>query len=327
MYFENKIHPLMSALTFVLFALFMGNANAHSFKFTAFGDMPYSQPQDFPRLERLIDAINADKPSFSIFVGDTKSGEAPCTNEHAQKMSVYFNSFKAPLIYSIGDNEWTDCHRVLAGSHDPLERLAYIRNTQFTDNQSFGKSRLTLVRQADIMPEFSQYVENALWVKESFLFVSLHIPGSNNNLGRNEASNQEYASRNQANLAWIGHAFRLSKENGYAGIIFAFQADIFYAPELATSASSGYRDTIKQFQELSEKVSTPVLLIHGDSHRLRIDQPLYGSNRRIIETVYRLEVMGADQMQAVEIGVDTHASSPFSFRPLLVPENILNVSH
>jgi len=36
--------------------------------------------------------------------------------------------------------------------------------------------------------------------------------------------------------------------------------------------------------------------------------------------------MGADEMQAVEIEVDDHVSSPFSFRPLLIPENILKVN-
>jgi len=304
----------------------MCDAVAGSFKFIAFGDMPYSQPSDFPRLERLIDTINADKPAFSIFLGDTKSGESPCTNEHVQKMTAYFNSFKTPLIYSIGDNEWTDCHRSMAGGYNPIERLSYIRENQFSNNQSFGKLKLTLIRQADVMKKFSKYVENALWVKDKFLFVSLHIPGSNNNLGRNQESDEEYILRNEANLAWIKNAFELSAEKGYAAIVFAFQADIFYSPEFATDSNSGYRDTITQFRVLSEKVSTPILLVHGDSHRLKIDQPLYGSNKKIIETVYRLEVMGADEMQAVEIEVDDHVSSPFRFRPLLIPENILKLN-
>jgi hypothetical protein len=32
--------------------------------------------------------------------------------------------------------------------------------------------------------------------------------------------------------------------------------------------------------------------------------------------------MGADEVQAVEVTVDDSKSSPFSFRPLLVPENL-----
>ena len=302
--------------------LFAGSVLSQSFKFVALGDMPYSQPADFPRFERLISAINTQKPAFSIFVGDTKSGSTPCTNEYVKKMTAYFNSFKAPLIYSIGDNEWTDCHRVLAGGYNPLERLEYIRSTQFQNANSLGKPSLKLQRQADVMPEFSSYVENSMWSKAGFLFVSLHIPGSNNNLGRDEGSDQEYASRNKANLAWIHRAYEVAKDKKYSGIIFAFQADIFYSPDLAINPSSGYKDTIDLLQEQSEKLPIPILLIHGDSHQLKIDQPLRNSKGKLIENVYRLEVMGAENVQAVEIHVNANESSPFSFRPLIVPQNI-----
>lgn len=319
--FFKSNRTLQIVLT-ALALLAMGNSFAQSFKFIALGDMPYSQPEDFPRFERLINSINRQKPDFSIFVGDTKSGSSPCSNQHVEKMTAYFNTFQAPLIYSIGDNEWTDCHRLLAGGYDPLERLDHIRSTQFSTSNSFGKVKLKLNRQADLMPQFSRYVENAMWDKSGFLFVNVHIPGSNNNLGRDEESNKEYAMRNSANIAWINHAFQLARDKQYSGIIFAFQADIFYSKEMATSASSGYRDTITLFQEQAEKLPIPILLIHGDSHQLKIDQPLYNNKKKLIENVYRLEVMGAEQVQAVEIHVNSRESSPFSFRPLIVPQNL-----
>ena len=298
-------------------------AYGESIRFVALGDMPYSLPKDFVRYERLIKAINADQPAFSIFVGDTKSGETPCTDEYMEKTTGYFNSFDAPLIYSIGDNEWTDCHRTLAGSYDPIERLDRIRKTQFVDQHSFGKRRMTLTRQSDVMPQFAKFVENSLWVKGKFVFVSLHIPGSNNNYERTPASTQEYLERNTANLAWIEYAFQLAQKKSAAGIVFAFQADMFYSPPgVVNNQNSGFVDTLNQFRSLAEKTTLPILLIHGDSHRLRIDQPLLDSRRRVLENVYRLEVMGADEVQAVEVTVDASKSSPFSFRPLLVPENL-----
>lgn len=311
-----------SLIILASYSLCIGNLYAQSFKFIALGDMPYSQPADFPRFERLIASINQQKPNFSIFVGDTKSGGSPCTDAHVEKMTVYFNSFKAPLIYSIGDNEWTDCHRASAGGYDPLERLSHIRSTQFNTSNSFGNVKLQLQRQADVMPQFSPYVENSMWTQSGFLFVNVHITGSNNNFGRDEASNQEYALRNSANLAWITQAFQLAKDKKYSGIIFAFQADIFYSPELATSLSSGFKDTIVLLQEQSEKLPIPILLIHGDSHQLKIDQPLYNQQKKVIENVYRLEVMGADQVQAVEIQVNARNANPFSYRPLIVPQNL-----
>ena len=240
-----------------------------------------------------------------------------------EKTTRYFNSFDAPLIYSIGDNEWTDCHRTLAGSYDPIERLERIRKTQFVDQNSFGKRRISLTRQTDVMPQFAKFVENSLWVKGKFVFVSLHIPGSNNNYERTPASTQEYLERNTANLAWIEYAFQLAQKKNSAGIVFAFQADMFYSPPgEVNSMNSGFVDTLNQFRSFAEKTTLPILLIHGDSHRLKIDQPLLDSRRRVLENVYRLEVMGADEVQAVEVTVDDSKSSPFSFRPLLILDNL-----
>jgi len=298
-------------------------AHAESTRFIALGDMPYSLPKDLLRYERLIKAINTEKPAFSIFVGDTKSGDTPCSDEFMEKTTRYFNSFDAPLIYSIGDNEWTDCHRTLAGSYDPIERLERIRKTQFVDQNSFGKRRISLTRQADVMPQFAKFVENSLWVKGKFVFVSLHIPGSNNNYDRTPASTQEYLERNTANLAWIEYAFQLAQKKNFTGIVFAFQADMFYSPPgEVNSMNSGFVDTLNQFRSFAEKTTLPILLIHGDSHRLKIDQPLLDSKRRVLENVYRLEVMGADEVQAVEVTVDDSKSSPFSFRPLLILDNL-----
>ena len=36
-----------------------------------------------------------------------------------------------PLLYTPGDNEWTDCHRPAAGRYNPLERLDAVRATFF----------------------------------------------------------------------------------------------------------------------------------------------------------------------------------------------------
>lgn len=297
-------------------------AIAESFKFVAYGDMPYSVPDDYVRYERLIKKINQIKPSFSIFVGDTKSGSTPCTDEYNVIVKNYFNQFEAPLIYSVGDNEWTDCHRPKAGSYDPLERLDKIRSFFFATDKSFGKETLTLHRQADLMPDFKLYVENSYWIKNGFLFVSLHIPGSNNNFGRNDESTLEYRKRNAANLAWIDYTFNLASKQNLAGIIFAFQADMFYSPSQSTDASSGFRDALNSFTVHSELFEKPVLLINGDSHRLKIDQPLTSRNKKfVLENVIRLQVMGEDEVQAVEVNVDPISEQPFSFKPLILKAN------
>ncbi|WP_215332751.1 hypothetical protein [Polynucleobacter corsicus] len=306
----------------IFIASFSTAAISQSFKFIALGDMPYSLPQDFQRFENLITEINQLNPSFSIFIGDTKSGSSLCSDAHNQIIKTYFSSFKAPLIYSPGDNEWTDCHRPLAGAYDPLERLEALRSVFFNTNQSLGKNTIRLQRQADVDTKYSKYVENAYWIKNNFLFVSIHIPGSNNNNEGSESAIKEYQDRNQANLAWIDQAFNLATQRNLKGIIFAYQADMFYQPSQLTSSDSGYRDTLESFISKSEIFNKPVLLIHGDSHRLIIDQPLYRKNqKRVLENVLRLQVMGAEQVQAVEVQVNPAQEQPFSFKPIILKEN------
>jgi len=294
------------------------------FTFIALGDMPYTLPEDYIRYERLISAINQLNPSFSIFVGDTKSGSTPCSDEYNQKVKDYFNQFKGPLIYSIGDNEWTDCHRPLAGSYDPIERLDSLRNTFFSTRKSLGKRQIELTRQPDVDPKHQKYVENAYWVKNGFLFVNLHIPGSNNNFERDDTAKAEYQERNKANLDWIQRAFALASSENYLGVIFSYQADMFYAPSQTTDADSGYRDTLHALSKHAQEFKKPVLLIHGDSHRLVLDQPLKTLDQKnILENVLRLEVMGDKQVQAVAIEVDPKSEQPFSFSPILLKQNML----
>ncbi|MBU3539806.1 hypothetical protein [Polynucleobacter sp. UB-Tiil-W10] len=308
---------------FIACSLAASAQSLEAFKFIALGDMPYFIPKDYVRYERIISTINQTNPSFSIFIGDTKSGSTPCSDEYNQKVKGYFNQFTSPLIYSIGDNEWTDCHRQLAGSYDPLERLDSLRSTFFDTPKSFGKKQIDLIRQADTDPKYKKFVENSYWVKNHFLFVSLHIPGSNNNFERNEQAKAEYYERNQANLDWIQSAFTLASTKGYLGIVFCYQADMFYTPTQATDADSGYRDTLHALSKNAQEFKKPVLLIHGDSHHLIIDQPLKTVDQKhTLENVLRLELMGAEQVQAVMIGINPKSEQPFSFTPILLRQNM-----
>ena len=64
------------------------------------------------------------------------------------------DSFTSALVYTPGDNEWTDCHRLLAGAYDPLDRLHFIRTHYFRTAESLGRQPIRLERQADVMPGF-----------------------------------------------------------------------------------------------------------------------------------------------------------------------------
>jgi hypothetical protein len=99
-----------------------------SFHFCVLGDMPYYLPEDYERFDNVIEAVNREKPAFTVHVGDTKSGGSPCSDETVQRTWDSFSKFDHPLIYTPGDNEWTDCHRKAAGSIFRIEQDIGRRN-------------------------------------------------------------------------------------------------------------------------------------------------------------------------------------------------------
>jgi hypothetical protein len=83
--------------------------------YAVIGDVPYGAPAltSFPT---LIGAINGD-PAVRrvIHIGDIKSGSTTCDDAWFNSIATDFTSFTDPLVYAIGDNEWTDCHRANNG--------------------------------------------------------------------------------------------------------------------------------------------------------------------------------------------------------------------
>jgi hypothetical protein len=311
-------HPIpktyLLSIIFVISILSYLPSHANSIRFIALGDMPY-RDSDEANLNKLISSINEQKPDFSIFIGDTKSGSSPCTNNYLEKIFKTFNTFENALIYTPGDNEWTDCHRVSAGSFNPQERLEFIRQLYFQSDKSLGKQPIMLIRQADVDTRFKQFVENAYWIVGSTLFSTIHVVGSNNNFSQSD----EYSLRNSANLTWLEWIFTIANQRSIKQIVIAMQADLFYSPQQASSTTSGLADTIRALNKHLSRWNKPVLVIHGDSHQLIIDQPFrHSDTKKVIEKAYRLQVMGDYQIEAIEVTVDDSKQSPFSFRPISI---------
>jgi hypothetical protein len=298
----------------------LGGPNA--FDFVAIGDMPYTLPEDYVRFARLIAAINRLGPAFTIHVGDIRGDGSRCSDEVFARIKGYFDSFAAPLIYTPGDNEWTDCGHEAPGGYDPLERLAKLRALFFPDARSQGARKLELVRQADLMPADKLYVENARWVRGKLLFVTVHVVGSNNDRLGTPAADAEYAARNAANLAWIQNAYAEARRQGYIGIVFAMQANPMF--ERRGEAGSGFADTLDALEAGAVAFGKPVLLIQGDAHRLLIDRPFrMGADEKSpsLETFTRLQLMGDANIGGVRVLVDPDWPGLFAFEPIYLPEN------
>ncbi len=294
------------------------------FNFMAMGDLPYKIPDDYPRFERLIIAVNAAKPAFSIHVGDIKSGSEPCTDEYFKSIHNRFMRFEQPLVYTPGDNEWTDCHRERAGRYNPRERLAKLREIFFAEpSKSLGKAAMPVVSQGNRSKAFAKYIENTRFWKNSVLFVQLHVVGSNNGFEATEPDAAlEYFERNKANVAWLDDSVKHAVEAGGRAIVLSMQSNLYDIKQKfpAMPLASGHVDTVKAIERAARAFAKPMLVIQGDEHEFEIDV-FRGTNYKPVPRVLRLQVMGAEHAHAVRVSVEPQSPGVFGFTPFLVPEN------
>ena len=294
---------------------------AEPFTFVALGDMPYKPDRDEPRFHRLIAAVNDLAPAFTVHVGDTKGGGTSCDDAQFEEILDDLNRFRAPLIYTPGDNEWRDCYKKRAGRFDPLERLERLRGMFFPRAESLGIESMTIERQAELMPEHAEFVENARFMHEQVMVVTTHIVGWNDKLPKHSDDIVEaYLAREAANIAWTRSSFAKARRGSARALVMAIHADLW--DEDADLEKSIHESWTRAFVEAADDFGRPVLLIHGDSHTFRIDHPFIDESDDGSPLITRLEVYGDEQVQAVRITVDPSDPAVFAFTSLIVPENL-----
>lgn len=254
-----KLRNLFGAIAVAMALSGPDLAQAERFSFAALGDTAYNLPGDVPVYEALIRRINAAKPEFTVHVGDTWGGLA-CTEENHRWVLGFFQQYAQPLIYTPGDNEWTDCRRAelldayarvqsgkgspadqtllqsfrsfdaafaSANFGDPLRSLATIRRVFFARPQSLGGGALPVVRQADVSSHKAM-VENLKWERGGVVFATVNVAGSGNGFTLNDGARAaEAIARNNANIDWLKAAFADAKARGAKAVVIAMHASLF----------------------------------------------------------------------------------------------------
>ena len=271
------------------------NNDGERFSVALWGDMPYvkggAEWTSARQVENLIADVNKQKVAFSVFDGDIKSGSSFCDNSQYTQAIARFNTFKAPAVYVPGDNEWTDCHRALGAARDPLERLQKLRSLFFADDYSLGQRKITLARQS------AAYPENARWEHQGIVFATLNVPGSSNNARMPD----ELAARGKANDAWITNTYAHARAQSRHAVVLVMQADPFAGDG---RVSRHYTDLMNAITRETMNFNGEVLLIHGDTHRYRFDQPLMDPRtQQALRNFTRLEVFGYPLVNWVRVRV------------------------
>ncbi len=283
-----------------------------SFTFGVFGDGPYYGIEE-GRFRRMLTDVDASNAAFLLHVGDIIW--YPCSDEKFLSVRESLGALDMPVVYTPGDNEWTDCHELKPGGYDPLDRLAAIRRIFFADTSWNNASSLALRSQA-ADSQWATFVENVQWELGGILFTTIHVVGSDNALddfeGRTEASDREVATREAAALAWMDAAFAEARRRDARAVVLAIHADPDFEGRWQTQAAYGRLKT--RLAELATQWARPVLFIHGDNHEFTVDRPLmHPGTRDTVRNVTRLETMGSPDIGWVRVIVDTIGPDLFSF--------------
>jgi hypothetical protein len=160
-----------------------------------------------------------------------------------------FARIRHPFVLLPGDNEWSDCKQ-------PLERLREWRRLFCPE---LAKLNLQIQK--------GEHCEHVRWEQSGRVFVTLNVPGRNNNVHR-----AEHGPRMKAVLAWLDEAAALAEKRD--GLVVLMQANPFI-----TVPRDGFAELRNRLEGLAAKSPGKIVLIHGDTHIYRNDEPLPGLRR------------------------------------------------
>lgn len=160
---------LLSAATLALLLIPAAAAGAHGgddhdrdgrsrpVDYAIIGDTPYGATGQtgLAAFPSHIAQINSDPTvRLVMHLGDIKSGSTRCDTSYFDTIRANFDNFQDPLVYTPGDNEWTDCHRANNGGYQPagaqddadLAPAGPIKNGSATTTGTPAPSRLDEIR-------------------------------------------------------------------------------------------------------------------------------------------------------------------------------------
>ena len=317
------------------------------------GDFPYSDVQATVGVPNLIADMNRQDLAFTAHDGDLKAGNSTagsttpttCSDALYIQALTFFNSLKAPAVFTPGDNDWTDCDRPSNGGFNSLERLDHERQVLFGTPFTLGQHKLRQeVQTAPLCPGVKgpvQCVENRRWTVDRVTYATLNIQGSCNNLCDTAPDPAEEAGRNAADIAWMQQTFAEAAQRDSVAIMFISQADPGFDLSDGTRAPlrdprtlaetdgqpDGFQSFLSALRDQVVQFKRPVAYVHGDSHYFRVDKPFQNAQGQRLENFTRVETFGDNQANGtndvnwLKVLVDPRSREVFAYQPQIVPAN------
>ena len=347
-----------------------------AFTYAIYGDAPYGSfngdTTEMLKTPAFIGSVNSD-PDVTrvVHVGDIHSGKDHCYqayNTHVYDLwqGIPFNlngtdvnspGFDDPLVYTPGDNEWTDCNKTGEGGGaigdgyydasqpghlpgDPLDNLAIVRSQFFASpGQTLGTNPTTVVSQATAGPKkYRSFVENVRWEQGGAMFVTLNLPGGSNNdatpwylaAAASQRQLDEKALRTAADLQWLSDAYDVAESHGDRGLVIITQADM-WDPEAGEPGGAGldqYNGIIDKVAQETRAFDGQVLMLNGDSHVFQVGNPLssdsslfkYHPQKKSVPNFTRIVVHGSTlPLEWLKLTIDTSTPDVFTWQEMPQP--------
>lgn len=230
---------------------------AHAFK---------AEP-DESALRDAISETDEDNLAFVVANGIKASSE-PCSDKVYNRRKALLDDAKNGLILSLAASDWADCKRE-NGRSAAMERLNRLRDLFFTDEFSFGASKIPVIRQS-ATPKFRSYGENARWLFNGIMFATINLPADNNHYLPAAGRNSEFEDRLIANRDWLQRIFIFATRKKLDGIVLFCDGNPFLTAETGSLAKSsgkrdGFTETRQQITALASRFPGKVLIIHGQA--------------------------------------------------------------
>jgi len=228
---------------------------------------PFKVNAEESMLRNAIHETDAENLAF-VVVNGIKSNQEPCSDHVFMQRKGLFESAQNGLILSLATDDWSDC-RYADDRSAAVERLNRIRDLFFTDEFSFGASKIPLLRQSS-SPKFRSYGENMRWEINSILFATINLPANNNNYHLAAGRNNEFEDRLIANRDWLKMLVTYAKLKKLNGIVLFSDANPFSQPQDSSKNTSNKRDgfieTRRLINSLAAKYTGKILLIHNQQN-------------------------------------------------------------